>query len=196
MIEKLCNVAGSGSVAHPEAWSRCKGCQSFTDANTCMTNMKWHLVNSSQHYMSPEDVDILFHTLEAEVEEIPKHYFDDLGSGTPATPPLDAAQPPEQAPPQHLLPKRQRTCGGRSASGSGGSSGGVSSISLQVDRAELSDMLTLRRSTLLVMLDCVERAAIAAKHAVAMSTAARDGFEKEERRLSDCATQLARICER
>ncbi len=197
MIDKVCNVAGSGHVAHPEAWTRLKGCQSFTDAQSCLNSMKWHLVNSSQHYMDPTDVALLFETLVPELEYVRKERSDNV-DGAPGTPPLAGATPPSNAPPLHVLAKRQWTSSGGdgSSSGGGASSGGGGTVSVHVDRAELTDMLTLRRSTLLTMLDCVERAAASAKHAVAMSIAARNGLETEERRLSDCARQLARICDR
>ncbi len=190
MIDKVCNVAGSGSVAHPEAWGRMKGCQSFTDAETCLANLKWHLVNSSQHYASPDEVDMLLETMAPETDEIPKHWFEEAA--------LDPV-PPSGVPPQHLVAKRQKVAvasGNRSEASSSSASGGLGNIALQVDRAELSDLLTLRRSTLLTMLDGVERAAAAAKHAISISVAARDAFETEEKRLSDCARQLARICDR
>jgi hypothetical protein len=200
MIDKVCNVAGSGNVAHPEAWKRLYGCQSFTDEKSCLKRMKWHLENSTQHYMDPTDVDLLFETLVPELEYVTRSTY--TVDGAPGTPPLAGATPPSNAPPLHVLAKRQRTSSGGDGSDSGGgaSSGGIANsggtISVHVDRAELTDMLTLRRSTLLTMLDCVERAAASAKHAVAMSIAARNGFETEERRLSDCAIQLAKICER
>ena len=174
----------------PKAWKRLKGCQSFTEADTCLASLKWHLVNSIQHYADPAEVDILFETFEPETEELPKHWFEDA-----APDPM----PPPDAPPLHLLAKRQKVAvasGNRSEASSSSASGGLGTIALQVDRAELSDLLTLRRSTLLTMLDCVERAAAAAKHAISISTVARDTFQTEEQRLSDCARQLARICER
>ena len=167
-----------------------KGCQSFTDAETCLESLKWHLVNSSQHFADPAEVDVLFETLEPETEELPKHWFDDV-----APDPM----PPHDAPPLHLLAKRQKVAiasGNQGQASSSSSSGGQGTMALQVDRTELTDMLTLRRSTLLTMLDCVERAAAAAKHAIAISVQARDAFETEEKRLSDCARQLARICDR
>jgi hypothetical protein len=190
-LQGVCNVAASGSVAHPEAWGRLKGCQSFSDADDCLTNLKWHLVNSSNHYAVPTDVDIMFESLEPETEEVPRHWFEAAGGQI-------GAEQPSGKPPSHLLAKRQKTSVASVPvpSSSSSSHGMPATISLHVDRAELSDMLTLRRSTLLTMLDCVERAAAAAKHAVSMSVAARDGFETEERRLTDCARQLARICER
>ncbi len=177
----------------PQAWSRLKRCQSFTDAETCLANLKWHLVNSNQHYADPAEVDILFETLEPETEEVPKHWFEDANP---------EPMPPPDAPPLHVLAKRQKVAvasGNQGSASSSSASGGIGTIAvqaIQVDRTELTDTLTLRRSTLLTMLDSVERAAAAAKHAIAISVQARDAFETEERRLSDCARQLARICDR
>ncbi len=171
-----------------------KKCQSFTDAETCLANLKWHLVNSNQHYADPAEVDILFETLAPETEEVPSHWFEDAVAPDP--------MPPPDAPPLHLLAKRQRVAvasGNQGSASSSSASGGIGTIAvqaIQVDRTELTDTLTLRRSTLLTMLDSVERAAAAAKHAISISVAARDAFETEERRLSDCSRQLARICER
>jgi hypothetical protein len=179
-----------------------KGCQSFSDPKDCFTKLKWHLVNSSNHYSDPAFVDDLFESMEAETDEVPKHWFDRANpvhvpeddeapdeapdeAVEPHTPPLDAVGGP--------LAKRKRGQGGSASSSSRAEPVG---INLQVDRTELSDHLTLRRSTLLTMLDTVERAAGAAQHAVAIAVTARDAFEKEERRLADCARQLARIVER
>jgi hypothetical protein len=175
----------------PKVWTRLKGCQSFANAETCLANLKWHLVNSSLHYADPADVELLFETMEPETEELPKFWFEDA-----APEPM----PPPDAPPQHLLaslPKRHKAAAaignqGQSSSGSGG----LGTVDVHVARAELTDNLTLRRSTLLTMLDCVERAAAAARHAISISTVARDAFETEEKRLSDCARQLSKICER
>ena len=164
-----------------------KKCQSFTDAETCLANLKWHLVNSSLHYADPDEVDILFETLEPEIEEVPKHWFPETEEGLEPMPPSDA-------PPLHMFTKRPRVADASSGSASSGGIGTI--VAIQVDRTELTDTLTLRRSTLLTMLDCVERAAAAAKHAISISTVARDTFQTEEQRLSDCARQLARICER
>ena len=169
-----------------QAWSRLKRCQSFTDAETCLANLKWHLVNSSLHYADPDEVDILFETLEPEIEEVPKHWFPETEEGPEPMPPSDA-------PPLHMFTKRPRVADASSGSASSGGIGTI--VAIQVDRTELTDTLTLRRSTLLTMLDSVERAAAAAKHAINISVVARDAFETEERRLSDCARQLARICD-
>jgi hypothetical protein len=170
-----------------------KRCQSFTDAETCLANVRWHLEKSSQHYADPLDVDILFETLKPETEEVPKHWF-------PETEEVLEPMPPSDAPPLHVLAKRQKVAVASGNQGSSSSaSGGIGTnavLAIHVDRTELTDTLTLRRSTLLTMLDSVERAAAAAKHAITISVVARDAFETEERRLADCARQLARICDR
>jgi hypothetical protein len=175
----------------PKAWKRLKGCQSFTDGPSCLASLKWHLVNSIHHYADPAEVDLLFETLDPEMEELPKFWFDNV---TPEP------MPPADAPPLHVLAKRRKVAEASGNQGGGASSssasGGLGSVSVQADRTELTDTITLRRSTLLTMLDCVERAAAAAKHAISISTVARDTFQTEEQRLSDCARQLARICER
>jgi hypothetical protein len=174
----------------PKAWKRLRGCQSFTDGESVLKHLKWHLVNSIQHYADPAEVDILLETVDVETEELPKSWFDDA----PPEP-----MPPADAPPLHVLAKRRRgadASGNQGGASSSSASGGLGTVSVQADRTELTDTLTLRRSTLLTMLDCVERAAAAAKHAISISTVARTAFETEEQRLSDCARQLARICER
>ena len=56
-----------------------------------------------------------------------------------------------------------------------------------------NELITMRRSTLLAIQDSVERAAAAASHAVKISTAARDAFEAEERRLSECARAIQKL---
>ncbi len=154
-----------------------KGCQSFANAETCLANLKWHLVNSNQHYADPAEVDILFETLEPETEEVPKHWLEDANP---------EPMPPSDAPPLHVLAKRQKVAdasgnqGSASASSASGGIGTIAVQAIQVDRTELTDTLTLRRSTLLTMLDSVERAAAAAKHAITISVVARDAFETEE----------------
>ena len=81
------------------------------------------------------------------------------------------------------------------ASGSASSASWEPSSSVQFTPrpgAGEGDMVSIRRSLLVRLLDSVERASVAASHAVKISTMARDGFEEEKRRLDECAREVQR----
>ena len=65
-----------------------------------------------------------------------------------------------------------------------------------VHQEVMDETITVRRATLQVIVDSVERASTAAKHAVKISSSARDAFEKEQSKLDDIVRQLQRLADR
>jgi hypothetical protein len=113
-------------------------------------------------------------------------------------------QPPMQPPPQQQW-KRQRTgdaIGATASSSSGDASAMVADLAAQVARQAIalqshssgssSDSILVRKALLTNVQDAIDRAAVAAKHAITISNAAAKAFSDEHERLIDCSRELSK----
>ena len=153
------------------SWDRCRRCASYDGENAARKLLYTHCTKSSHHYG---------HTHE-EVEEA-------VADAVILCCEVEDEEP--QPPPEPLAPKRQRQNGSWQGNGSASSSGQaqmqtVSVIQPATVGVPQGEMITLPKTVLKAVFDCLDRAVSATKHAVKLSAAARGAFEEEVEKMTE-----------
>ena len=158
------------------SWDRCRRCASYDGEAACRKLLFTHCIKSGHHYgnHTHEEVEIAVADaviLTAEVED----------------------EEPEP-PPEPLPPKRQRQTGSWQGYGHSSSSSAhaqvqhsqqISIVQPAVVAVPQGEMITLPKTVLKAVFDCLDRAVSATKHAVKLSAAARAAFEEEVEKMTE-----------
>ena len=167
------------------AWHRAR-VQSWTSADECKGLLMQHFKSNPHHANAghtDDDLQLLVDTVVVEQEVCE---FKPKPKKRPSYPGWG-----------HNDSKASRTKGGNGGNSRGGHGGGNSSHDGAIVQASpaADDCIVIRRSLLKRCLDSVERASMAAQHAVKISAQARDAFEEEKRRLDEAVRELSRFAD-